>query len=116
MTEHRVYYKIGEASRQVGAPAHTLRYWEKEFAFLFSGRRDNRGHRLYTPADLRQFLRLQDLLYQQGYRMVAAKKVLRNNKAEASSAVLSTTLSLTPKQLLARLKKIDRLLDKISRE
>ncbi len=111
-TDNRIYYKIGEASRQVEVPAHTLRYWEREFGFIFRERRDTRGHRLYTPAEIEKFLQLKELLHNQGYRIKSVKQILRREQHPVSGR---KRLLPPRKQLLSKLNKIGRLLDKIDK-
>ena len=51
MDEHKVYYSINEVSEQVGVPASTLRYWEKQFSGI-TPRKDGHGNRYYRQSDI----------------------------------------------------------------
>jgi DNA-binding transcriptional MerR regulator len=109
--EEKVYYKIGEVSRKTGVASHTIRYWEKEFSFLLKPNRNSRGQRLYTEKDLESVTRLKDLLYRHGYRVAAVKRLLhqkglKKDKREAAAPV---------KEILAGLKRLDRLLAQIAK-
>ena len=42
--EHKVYFSINEVSEQIGVPASTLRYWEKQFNGI-RPRKDGHGNR-----------------------------------------------------------------------
>ena len=108
--EEKVYYRIGEVSQKVGVASHTIRYWEREFSFL-KPIRNSRGQRLYNEKDLERISRLKDLLYQHGYRITAVKRLLREKgitKAKKEKSVPVQTI-------LAGLKRLDRLLTKISK-
>jgi DNA-binding transcriptional MerR regulator len=81
----KIYYRIGEVSRLTGLAAHTIRYWEREFTFL-KPRRDGRGRRLYTPADLAKINRLKELIRDRGYRLAAARRLLRRKPGAEGAA------------------------------
>ncbi len=73
---NRLFYRIGEASRQTAVPPYVLRYWETEFATLRP--KKGRGRqRLYTPADIETVRRIKQMLYEDGLKIRAARKRLR---------------------------------------
>lgn len=72
----KLYYRIGEAARIVGVKPHVLRYWEEEFPLLRPGK-SRTQQRLYQRKDLEFLLRLKELLYQRGFTIAGARKVLR---------------------------------------
>lgn len=111
MPENKVYYKIGEVSRKTNIASHTIRYWEKEFSFFLKPVRNNRGQRLYTEKELENIVRLKDLLIRRGYRITAAKKVLRQKDSKKDK----NGMSVPVKELLAGLKRIDRMLEQIKK-
>ena len=49
--EHKVYFSINEVSEQIGVPASTLRYWEKQFDGI-RPRKDGHGNRYYRQSDI----------------------------------------------------------------
>lgn len=53
-----------------------LRFWETEFSELKPGKSKS-GHRLYSRADVALVLKIRDLLYEEGYTIPGARKVLR---------------------------------------
>lgn len=107
--EDRVYYRIGEASRLLGVPPHTLRYWEQEFPAL-APRRDARGRRRYTPADLERIRHLRKLVHEDGYRVRAAKRLVRRPAAAGAKKTLDKA------RLRRQLEKINRLLERAAGE
>ena len=107
--EKKIYYKIGEVSRRVGVADHTIRYWEREFSFL-KPKRDKRGQRLYEGKDLTRLTQLKELLYRQGYRISAAKRLIRNQPVSETKKESGSL-----KEIVAGLKRVDRLLSQISK-
>lgn len=75
------FYSIGEVSRIIGLPCHTLRYWESEFGALRPLRRDSR-HRKYTGKDIDRIRKIQELLYKKKYTIEGAKKALLDGEKE----------------------------------
>jgi len=109
--ENKVYYKIGEVSRKTNIASHTIRYWENEFSFFLKPIRNSRGQRLYTEKELENIMRLKDLLYRHGYRISAVKKVLRRKEPKRDK----NEASIPVKELLAGLKRLDRLLTQLKK-
>jgi len=73
----RLYYSIGEVSKLTGVEPYVLRYWEKEFEQLKPSR--NRGkNRVYTNRDIKIILMIKRLLWEEGYTIEGAKRVLKN--------------------------------------
>ncbi len=73
----RLYYSIGEVSKFTGVEPYILRYWEKEFDQLKPVR--NRGkNRVYTNRDIKIILMIKRLLWEEGYTIDGAKRVLKN--------------------------------------
>lgn len=70
----KLYFRIGEVAELVGVEAHVLRYWETEFRLRPT--RSQSGQRLYRKSDLARFLRVRQLLHEEGYTIAGARKVL----------------------------------------
>lgn len=73
----KLYYRIGEVSEIVGVEPHVLRYWETEFRTI-RPQKSRKGQRIYSRRDVDKLLRVKDLLYNQGYTIVGARKRLRD--------------------------------------
>ena len=69
------WYTIGEVSESTGVKSYILRYWEKEFPFL-QPVKNKAGHRLYSERDIQIVKNIRELLYERGYSISGAKKVL----------------------------------------
>ncbi|MFQ5350174.1 MAG: MerR family transcriptional regulator [Thermoanaerobaculia bacterium] len=71
----KLYFKIGEACRQLDIQPYVLRYWETEFPAL-SPDKSKSGQRVYSRQDLGIIRRIKELLYDEGYTIAGAKKKL----------------------------------------
>lgn len=78
----KLYYKIGEACKQLDIQPYVLRYWETEFPLLAPSKSTS-GQRVYSEQDLRVIQRIKELLYEEGYTIAGAKKKL--DKGDLSS-------------------------------
>lgn len=70
----KVYFRIGEVARIVGVETHVLRYWESEFRLR--PHRSSSGQRLYRKQDVARFLRVRQLLHEEGFTIAGARKLL----------------------------------------
>ena len=70
------YYTIGEVSEILGIKDHVIRFWEKEFDELspYISKKGNR--RRYTKADIELIRRIKELLYEEKFTIMGAKKQL----------------------------------------
>lgn len=71
----KAYYRIHEVAALLDIPDYTLRFWEREFPLLNSGRSEG-GHRRFTPEQVEMARRIKELLYDKGLKIDAAKKML----------------------------------------
>jgi DNA-binding transcriptional MerR regulator len=80
-------YRIGEVSRKTGIKAFVLRYWETEFPMLEPIKGPN-GRRSYRQEDVDLILKIKRLLYDEGYTIAGARRLLREGGgAEEGAAV-----------------------------
>ncbi|MDR1578394.1 MAG: MerR family transcriptional regulator [Deltaproteobacteria bacterium] len=70
-----LFFKIGEAAARVGVTGHVLRFWTKEFPQIQPQRLRGR-HRLYSSEDIRLFLEIKRLLYEERFTIEGARKHL----------------------------------------
>ncbi len=83
------FYRIKDAAEKIGVQPHVLRFWEQQFP-SFKPPKTSRGQRLYSDEDVGNFLKIKTLLYNEGYSIPGAKKVLkeeRQNKKESRPSV-----------------------------
>ncbi|MEO1369031.1 MAG: MerR family transcriptional regulator [Acidobacteriota bacterium] len=77
----QLFYKIGEACKQVDIQPYVLRYWETEFPFLKPDKSKS-GQRVYSERELEIVRRIKELLYEEGYTIAGAKKKLEGELEE----------------------------------
>ena len=75
----KLYFKIGEVSGIVGVEPHVLRYWESEFKIVRPQRASSR-QRLYRREDIKNLIRIRELLYDLGFTIAGAKQTLKEEK------------------------------------
>jgi DNA-binding transcriptional MerR regulator len=80
-TPKPIYYKIGEACKELDIQPYVLRYWETEFPAL-NPNKSKSGQRVYTQKELDIIRRIKELLYDEGYTIAGAKKKLESELAE----------------------------------
>ncbi|NIQ97380.1 MAG: MerR family transcriptional regulator [Desulfuromonadales bacterium] len=76
----KLYFRIGEVADLTGIKPHVLRYWESEFG-TFRPAKNRSRQRLYRRKDIELVLRIKDLLYNQGFTIAGAQKILRAKTA-----------------------------------
>ena len=79
--QKRLYYKIGEACKELGIQPYVLRYWETEFPALAPSK-SRSGQRVYSEKELEIIKRIKQLLYEEGYTIAGAKKKLETELAD----------------------------------
>jgi DNA-binding transcriptional MerR regulator len=75
------YFRIGEVSKLIGLPAHTLRYWETEFKNL-QPQKANTGQRIYKKSEVEFIILLKQLLHDQRFTIEGARQHLKQMKDE----------------------------------
>lgn len=89
----KVYFKIGEVCEITGIKQHVLRYWESEFKII----RPVRGlskQRLYRRVDVENILKIKRLLYEDGFTLPGAKKVLSQKQSSRKPEAVREIVSL----------------------
>ena len=77
----KLYFKIGEVKQITGVETHVLRYWESEFKIIRPQRASSK-QRLYRRVDVENILTIKKLLYEDGYTVPGARKLLTAKKGE----------------------------------
>ena len=72
------YYKIGEVAKAFGVNNSLIRFWEKEFDIL-KPKKNKKGNRLFTAADLQNLKLIYHLVKEKGYTLDGAKKKMKQN-------------------------------------
>ena len=74
------FASINTVSRELGLPAHTLRYWEKQFPTVVRPTSGAGGRRYYRPETVARLKTIRDLLYNRGMTIAGVKKLIRNGE------------------------------------
>jgi DNA-binding transcriptional MerR regulator len=101
-------FRIGEVSRLTGTKQFVLRYWESEFPML-QPVKSPKGHRLYRRQDIETVFVIKRLLYDEGFTIAGARRLLRDQavqpngsdgEAASSARPTQSSLALNRKTLL----------------
>lgn len=76
MNKTETLLSIGDVSRFLNVPTHTIRYWEKEFKEYLNPGRTVGHQRRYTDDHVRKIRDIMRLLKNEGYSIAGAKKIL----------------------------------------
>jgi DNA-binding transcriptional MerR regulator len=72
----KLYYSISEVAAHAAVKPHVLRYWESEFPTL-KPKKNRAGNRSYRQRDVDEVLAIKALLYDRGFKIDGARKMLR---------------------------------------
>lgn len=76
----KLYYSIKEVAEMLGVSESMLRFWEKEIP-LIKPKTTGNNIRQYTSADIENIKAVYNLVKVRGFKLAAARKMLRTNKA-----------------------------------
>ncbi|MBR6945411.1 MAG: MerR family transcriptional regulator [Prevotella sp.] len=80
----KLYYSIKEVSEIIGVSESNLRFWEKEIP-LIKPKTTGNNVRQYTEKDIENIKAVYNLVKVRGFKLAAAKKMLRENKEGVDS-------------------------------
>lgn len=78
----KLYYSIKEVASIIGVPESMLRFWEKEIPAIKPKTTGN-NIRQYTAANIEDIKTIYNLVKVRGFKLAAARKMLRDNKDAA---------------------------------
>ena len=99
----KLYFKIGEVKIITGVEPHVLRYWESEFKIIRPQRASSK-QRLYRRVDVENILTIKKLLYEDGYTVPGARKLLTEKKSKKESKPKQKVSGPKTRSMLAELK------------
>ena len=76
-------------SKRLNVPAHTLRYWEKQFPSAIKPTTGAGGRRYYRSETVDKLFVIKDLLYTHGMTIAGVKKMLRDGNLPDSAQQIS---------------------------
>ena len=95
--ENKEYFSsINDVSKRLNVPAHTLRYWEKQFPSAIKPTTGAGGRRYYRAETVDKLFVIKDLLYTHGMTIAGVKKMLRDgNLPSAPQQVVVENISVS---------------------
>ena len=81
---NKLYFRIGEVCSLLKLEPYVLRFWESEFPSLSPNKGAN-GRRMYRKRDVEMVVTIKDLLYERGFTIAGARKVLSSRKDAAAA-------------------------------
>ena len=76
--ENEFFIPINEVAKQLGVPAYTLRYWEKQFPGAIRPVTGAGNRRYYRRETVEKIASIKSLLYDKGMTITGVKKILHN--------------------------------------
>lgn len=80
MDNNEYFVSINDVSKRLAVPAHTLRYWEKQFSTAIRPVTGSGGRRYYRPETIEKLMVIRDLLYKNGLTIAGVKKLIHDGK------------------------------------
>lgn len=103
----KLFYSMGEVAEMFDVNASLLRHWETQFSVL-RPKRNKKGNRLYTSADVENLKRIYHLVKERGMTLDGAKKALKEARGTGSAP--------RDMELLERLQRIRAMLLEVRQE
>ena len=101
--ENKEYFSsINDVSKRLGVPAHTLRYWEKQFPTAIKPTTGAGGRRYYRSETVDKLYVIKDLLYTHGMTIAGVKKMLRDgNLPDSANQISVENIQVSPMPTVA---------------
>lgn len=77
-SQNEFFIPINEVSKELDVPAHTLRYWEKQFPGAIRPVTGAGNRRYYRRETVEKIRGIKSLLYDKGMTIAGVKKILHN--------------------------------------
>lgn len=92
MEGNEYFASINEVSKRLSVPAHTLRYWEKQFPVAIRPTTGAGGRRYYRTETVNKLIVIKDLLYTHGMTIAGVKKLLRDGNLPSNTDELLASM------------------------
>lgn len=102
-------FRIGKLAQELGVKRFVIRFWEKEFGI--NSQRSSGGQRYYLQEDFDQFKLIKQLLYEKGFTIAGAKKILHQG-VKKTAHIIETKIDKTPSSNLDNISNQIRILQK----
>ncbi len=98
--DNEYFASINSVSQELGIPAYTLRYWEKQFPTVVRPVAGAGGRRYYRAEMVTRLRTIKDLLYNRGLTIAGVKKMIRSGEFSAIDSNASWTPVPRPRPAL----------------
>lgn len=89
--ENEYFASINDVSKRLSIPAHTLRYWEKQFPVAIRPTTGAGGRRYYRAETIDRLIIIKELLYRHGMTIAGVKKLLHDGNFPKSVDDINVT-------------------------
>lgn len=83
----KLYYTIGEAAQAIGESVSLVRFWSNSFPKLLNPKRNAKGNRQFTAAQIEILKEIHYLVKDKGMTLEGAGKQLSASKSSVSNSV-----------------------------
>ena len=80
VNNNEYFVAINDVAKKLDVPAHTLRYWEKQFPTAIRPTTGAGGRRYYRQETITKLETIISLLYDKGMTIAGVKKILHNGE------------------------------------
>lgn len=87
------FVPINQVSKELDVPAHTLRYWEKQFPVAIRPVTGAGNRRYYRQETVEKLRAIKSLLYDKGMTIAGVKKILHNGTFNAEANIAKTPVN-----------------------
>ena len=95
--DNEYFVSINDVVKRLSVPAHTLRYWEKQFPTAIRPITGAAGRRYYRADTIEKITVIRDLLYKNGLTIAGVKKLIHDGKLpRAATDFVPTTSVVVP--------------------
>ena len=84
------FVSINEVAKRLSVPAHTLRYWEKQFPTAIRPTTGAGGRRYYRPEIVEKLETIKSLLYDRGMTIAGVKKMIHEGELTSEVRAIKT--------------------------
>jgi DNA-binding transcriptional MerR regulator len=92
------FIPINEVAKRLGVPAHTLRYWEKQFPGAIRPVTGAGNRRYYRQDTVDKIDMIKSLLYDKGMTIAGVKKILHNGTFDDEAKIAKIPVSVQSSQ------------------
>ena len=97
--KNEFFVPINEVAKELDVPAHTLRYWEKQFAGAIRPVTGAGNRRYYRRETIEKLRSIKSLLYDKGMTIAGVKKILHNGTFGAETNIEKTPVNAGAKKV-----------------